>query len=751
MNMISTGAFQTEMDASNRQPNIAEKFAAVWEKKNAKAARAGGVSLMALSLAACGSDDSTTTTTTTSTTTTTTTTSVTPVSAQATTGVDTLTGTTAGDNFSAQMDATATLNTAGLLDTFSGGTGSDTLTIINTTANAMSTQITAANITGIEKLVYSATGGGAIDLDTAGSATEFDMTILGATDISDLTMADTLTVVNGGATMNTTITYLATDVANAADADTISVTSVTDGAELDFSGAVETMTLDVNGAARFDNLVFDATTTTINIDAAAALRVDDVLTSAGATSITVTGAGAVTLTPALGALVTTYDASAATGVQTILAGATNATITTGSANDVVDMGATLTASDTINLGEGDDTLRVDIDGLTAGAVDLNITGAETLRLDNTGANDGAIQMDNTTFTSIRFDANTARTGNLTLTGLPTANATFTFKGGGTLDDNPQFNGVVVDYDATAAIAAATINVDNGGKTADDMFMGKFDINLVTAVTVNATEIGQAAADELTMDEIEADNMTDFTMVADGEVIITNIDGNILDTVDFTAADKGVAVTITDSAAAIAITMGDGNDTVTLSDTAAGATIDLGAGNDTFVSNDGIDVITTGTGIDTITFLGDAGDDSNVVKDFTGGAGGDIIDMGASITLALNTGTTTDAVFDTANATGANITLNEGLLAIDFVEVSALDAVTVKAFIQDMFGTGGTAELVFGNSGDNVYMAVDDGTDTGVYLLDAGATDSSGTTVTLIATLEGVEVGDLTAANFADFL
>ena len=74
MNMISTGAFQTEMDASNKQPTLAEKFAAVWEKKNAKAARAGGVSLMALSLAACGSDDSTTTTTTETTDTTTTTT-----------------------------------------------------------------------------------------------------------------------------------------------------------------------------------------------------------------------------------------------------------------------------------------------------------------------------------------------------------------------------------------------------------------------------------------------------------------------------------------------------------------------------------------------------------------------------------------------------------------------------------------------------------------------------------------------------
>jgi hypothetical protein len=33
MNMISTGAFQNEMDASNKQPNVAKKFAAVWEKK----------------------------------------------------------------------------------------------------------------------------------------------------------------------------------------------------------------------------------------------------------------------------------------------------------------------------------------------------------------------------------------------------------------------------------------------------------------------------------------------------------------------------------------------------------------------------------------------------------------------------------------------------------------------------------------------------------------------------------------------
>ena len=96
MNMISTGAFQTEMDASNKQSTLAEKFAAVWEKKNKKAARAGGVSLMALSLAACGSDDTTTTSTTTTTTTTTDTTTTTTTAAAVTkvftTGIDMLTG-----------------------------------------------------------------------------------------------------------------------------------------------------------------------------------------------------------------------------------------------------------------------------------------------------------------------------------------------------------------------------------------------------------------------------------------------------------------------------------------------------------------------------------------------------------------------------------------------------------------------------------------------------------------------------------
>lgn len=58
MNMIST-EFPIEAEASSTQAAMVSKLVSVWEKKNSKAARAGGVSLMALSLAACGGEDDT--------------------------------------------------------------------------------------------------------------------------------------------------------------------------------------------------------------------------------------------------------------------------------------------------------------------------------------------------------------------------------------------------------------------------------------------------------------------------------------------------------------------------------------------------------------------------------------------------------------------------------------------------------------------------------------------------------------------
>ena len=60
MNMISKGSFLAEASASNKRQELVKALTEAWEKKNSKTARAGGVSLMALTLAACGSSEDTT-------------------------------------------------------------------------------------------------------------------------------------------------------------------------------------------------------------------------------------------------------------------------------------------------------------------------------------------------------------------------------------------------------------------------------------------------------------------------------------------------------------------------------------------------------------------------------------------------------------------------------------------------------------------------------------------------------------------
>jgi S-layer protein len=195
MNMISTGAFQKEMDASSKQQTVAEKFAAVWEKKNTKAARTGGVSLMALSLAACGSDDSTTTTTT-ATTTTTTTATPTAQSFTLTTAKNIFTGEGGADTF------TGTGTTFTSLDALDGGAGSDTLTITDTT-KAMETGVPAGStVTNIETINVDASGG-------IGGATAVAQvnTYAAITVTADVAQANQYTFNTTGSTSTDTYTY----------------------------------------------------------------------------------------------------------------------------------------------------------------------------------------------------------------------------------------------------------------------------------------------------------------------------------------------------------------------------------------------------------------------------------------------------------------------------------------------------------------------------------------------------------------
>jgi hypothetical protein len=750
MNMISTGAFQTEMDASNKQPTLAEKFAAVWEKKNAKTARAGGVSLMALSLAACGSD-STTTTATTATTTTTTTTPVvettpvvvvvTPINVELSTGVDDITGTSEADTVSGVQSGTAANDTSDSFDSIALGDGSDTLYIFNEQAAAYD----PIDASGVDTFKYQANDNAAdLDMDDAHGATAVH--VYRATldvNITDVTLAQSVTLESLRGAFTGSVEYKATAVTGAADSATVTLDDIQDGAEITFAGDVETMNLKLSGDdSRADKLIFDAQTTAITIDAGAALRVDDTMTAAGVTSLTITGSGAVRSDQAFAAA-TTIDASAATGAITLLAGATAATITTGSANDVIDMAGTLTNADTINLGTGDDTLRVDIESVAASAADNSISGVETLRMDAINSS-GSIQMDNLAIANIRFDDATAANldaGVITLTDLATTTTDFAFTGGGILNDDTFFSPVTIDYDTTTDVANITIAISNGGLQADDILVGAITADNVDQVTINATEVGQLAADEVTITDLVVDKATDVVVTSDGEVIFTGMDGNVLDTLDMSGADSGSTISIDDAAAAMVATMGDGADNVTLADTAVALTIDLGAGVDLFVSSTLGDTVTTGTGSDTVRLTGAATDDDNVITDFTAGAGGDILDFATSAAAQI----TNLTAFAT---TAGSSTLDNGMTVYTGNDLSAItEAAAATALTAATIIDANTAS-------DLTYIAASDGTDTGIFL----HTDAAGSTaivtaeLTLLVTLQGItSTASLTAANFADFI
>jgi hypothetical protein len=211
MNMISTGAFRTEMDASDKQETTAERFVRVWEKKNARVARAGGVSLMALSLAACGSDDDaavavvadpvedTTTVVT-----------VVPEgqSYTLTSSIfDTSSGGAGDDTF------VATSSTLHTTDTITGGEGTDTLSY--TDNSAAGTSMALPVMTGIEKVSIANIAGVSANAVTEGASVVYQA--LAAH--SSVTMAGlTLNAGSAGATAAQVATAFAGGVADATDA-----------------------------------------------------------------------------------------------------------------------------------------------------------------------------------------------------------------------------------------------------------------------------------------------------------------------------------------------------------------------------------------------------------------------------------------------------------------------------------------------------------------------------------------------------
>jgi hypothetical protein len=686
MNKISTGAFQTEMDASNKQPTLAEKFAAVWEKKNAKAVRAGGVSLMALSLAACGSSDDDAAATDTAATDTTTTTPVVPVvpvvptavSKTFTINLDTLEGGAGADSFSGVYYADGgTGTTAFPGDSVDGGEGSDTLYISVAGLSTVAQNVNAIRSTGVEKLLITNfdtnaddTEDTTVDTSLMSGLTSMGMNASSATGdtiFSNIASIVDASMANGAADL--TMTYIASIVAGAADTQTLAVSNVSAG------------TFTANGAE-----TIAITTSTVKS------TLTDV-TSNTMTKLTIAGDQALTLSTALTAK--TIDASASTGSVTLSLGTADQTVTGGSGADSIDTVATLTSADTISGGLGSDTLKVTAAGTinvgTAAAKGelYNVSGFETIDMSSTN-NAATLNLKTTSgVTSVLAADNTALFGVAGSTETNGDTVAFTLNGtsltsgargaGATVDTFEEIVATTVDalagFSATAGTNTVTITADSGEAV-------EFALGAVTG-TGTVANTGTTGYENVS-----------FTNITDQSVDIFSADAVTASLVDASGASDSLSVNLktlaADSTFAKSVGTITANNIETINMDASG----MGNGKATTVAS------LTGNSIGTLNLTGDSdvtftaftsstklanidasastGDISlatapvavggSTIK--TGG-GNDTITMGATLTAA-----------DVIDAGGNNIPLNGTLMGSDTVTATGnIGTITASSGLQ----------------------------------------------------------------------
>jgi len=609
MNMISTGAFQTEMDASNKQTSVAEKFAAVWEKKNAKAARAGGVSLMALSLAACGSDSTTTATDTATDTSTDTSTVTSTVDAavvkalqiSSTTGLyDDLTGGSGADTFIAGAGA---LETG---DAVNGGAGADTLSATYTASVTVMPSV--SNVETVNVRAYGSNVDVVVDMDS----------ISGATAIYSDRM-DNVTAANSASTTFNNI-VLGTGIGiNGGAAAATSAGDVTFSFKA-VTGSADSASLDLKGA-----LVNDVTIAgieTVNIASGTAANLLASLVVANATNMVVTGSQNLTITGAVdfadnastvaSAIDGTVDASAMTGKLNFTPNASdNVSLTGGSGDDTFAMTSGLDKNDVLDGGAGTDTVSVNaqaddasldlstfsftsidtfqVEGAAGGAEDpVNITvaadaaGVSTLVLVESQAHaEGVDGTDEGVFTVTGLSSgNTVRLVN---NKVDASDATEVSQIGAVtlslLDGSATTDTLTVELAGTTAQTAAE-------NTVDDLAITNVEtLNLVSTHTGTLATSVLTATDDNTLGDISTDTILTTLNISgsDQASISVGSEATKLATVNTTGMSNDLSLTLA-AAADQTITGGAANETVALGATLNNKdSIDLGAGAKDVVS------------------------------------------------------------------------------------------------------------------------------------------------------------------------
>jgi len=731
---VQATADQTVVESSSADVIVAQAAGAS-SSSAAGGAAAGGVSTTALVVAgvavaaAAGSSSSSSTAASTPVAATTPAAPVATAPRTFTTDTEVLTGGSGDDTFIG--DATD-ITTADQVD---GGAGTDTVKIYSLAA---ATDLPTMTNVEVLELTDAAPAGNALNVAATGIST---LRLVNATTTDNYTI--------GGA--------MAVALSNMADGETITLTSTATDTTADISvtnmGTIAGAGVTVNA----DGAAISTVNLTATGTVAATTDSDVTIASTGTLrTFNISGSGDVSVTTAQ-ATVTTYNAAETTGNLTLVTGANTAatTITTGSGNDTVtatgaadytinlgagndvlttsDAAGELTLLDTINGGEGTDTLAIgeaEIDALDAGttnsaALVARFTGFERLRVTD-ALDNGTTVISRLGFNYLELGADL--TGDETVTGF-TSGATIVFRN---LANEADALIVGMTGATAAGTTTDTINIVlNADLTTNDTSYTKsLDLAGINIVNITAND-----RDTTTVADSDADGQEGYVIdLADG----TAANSASIDKVTISGAQQvsytvNAATTNLDEVDGSAAT---GNVIVNASAFAGtqGLVIKGGSGIDTLTGSTLADNISGGSGADTITgFTGTAGD-AGGADVLTGGAGADTFVVGEDNldASATNFITITDfntggqdviAYLDETGATALSIvtsaTASTGVAAISaegFATFAAADDTLAEKLVAIEAGIDATADA------DGAFAVFVHGSDTYIYISDADATD-----------------------------
>ncbi|MDO8453215.1 MAG: hypothetical protein Q7S59_01435 [Sulfurimonas sp.] len=525
-----------------------------------------------------------------------------------TTAVDNLTGTAADDMFNGTHGDGNASNTFQAGDVLNGSTGTDTLHITTGIEASSLTDVLFANKLGFEKAVFNSTGAGAQTITTG---TNFEAAFATGADVSVETLEGAITLTMDSYT----------------HASTITTSTVGDGAQTILTGSGAT-TVNATSHAAGAQTINGAGLTTVNATIVGA-GVQTIGTTAGQNIVTVNatiqGDGAQQITSTSTSAVTVV-ANAFNGVQTIVTGSGNDSVTTTSAsgtNNSIDTNAgddVIVASagnDTITGGLGKDTMTGgegrDIFVFADGDTGTTIETADIIT-DFNSADDiiqapaGALIIANGAaldFTTFSAAANAAFAGGATnddkfiaynAAGTGSAWVAIDHDNDGTLDSVAVLSGV--DVESKLTVTTLTIGTDTiTGTAVADTFNATYG-NASTPKTIQAEDVLNGGAGIDTVNIVtgaEASTPLDglWTNKTNFEKVVFSSTGDGAQTIvtgtDFLAAFATSAdVSVETQAGAINVDMGS------YTHASAITTSSIGAGVHTIVTGSGATTVNATT-------------------------------------------------------------------------------------------------------------------------------------------------------------